>query len=153
MIKTSAGRYYLSYTGGGIQISTSTNHSSWSSDGQVLSGGRSTNPTGPYSDASGVAMTAGGGTLILATHGSVIGPGGQTVMHDSDGDVLVYHYYDGNLNGTAQIGLNHLSWGSTGWPTVVSWRAVVLRSAASVRCCHTAVPRRTPVAGRFGTRG
>jgi arabinan endo-1,5-alpha-L-arabinosidase len=83
--------------------------------------GRSTNPTGPYTDESGVAMTAGGGTLILATHGYVIGPGGQTVMHDSDGDVLVYHYYDGNLNGTAQLGLNHLSWSSTtGWPTVVS---------------------------------
>jgi arabinan endo-1,5-alpha-L-arabinosidase len=83
--------------------------------------GRSTNPTGPYTDESGVAMTSGGGTLILATHGYVIGPGGETVMHDSDGDVLVYHYYDGNLNGTPQLGLDHLSWSSaTGWPTVVS---------------------------------
>ena len=83
--------------------------------------GRSANPTGPYTDESGTAMLSGGGTQILATHGVVIGPGGQTVMHDSDGDILVYHYYDANLNGTAQLGLDHLSWSSsTGWPTVVS---------------------------------
>lgn len=81
---------------------------------------RSANPTGPYTDENGVSATSGGGTQILGTHGFVIGPGGQSVMRDSDGDVLVYHYYDGNLNGTAQLGLNHLSWGSNGWPTVVS---------------------------------
>ncbi|NUR26415.1 MAG: arabinan endo-1,5-alpha-L-arabinosidase [Catenulispora sp.] len=81
---------------------------------------RATSPTGPYVDANGTPATSGGGTQILATHGRVIGPGGQTVMHDSDGDVLVYHYYDGNLGGTAQLGLNHLAWGSNGWPTIVS---------------------------------
>lgn len=79
---------------------------------------RATSPTGPYVDENGVSATSGGGTQILGTHGYVIGPGGQTVMPDSDGDVLVYHYYDGNLGGTAQLGLNHLSWGSNGWPTV-----------------------------------
>lgn len=81
---------------------------------------RATSPTGPYTDESGASTMSGGGTQILGTHSFVIGPGGQTVMHDSDGDVLVYHYYDGNLNGTAQLGLNHLSWGSNGWPTVTS---------------------------------
>lgn len=81
---------------------------------------RATNPTGPYADESGVSTMSGGGTQILGTHGYVIGPGGQSVMHDSDGDVLVYHYYDGNLNGTAQLGLNHLSWGANGWPIVIS---------------------------------
>jgi arabinan endo-1,5-alpha-L-arabinosidase len=79
---------------------------------------RAASPTGPFVDESGNAATSGGGTQILGTHGYVIGPGGETVMHDSDGDVLVYHYYSGNLNGTAQLGLNHLTWGSTGWPTV-----------------------------------
>lgn len=79
---------------------------------------RAASPTGPYVDENGVSATSGGGTQILGTHGYVIGPGGQTVMADSDGDVLVYHYYDGNLGGTAQLGLNHLSWGSAGWPTV-----------------------------------
>ena len=33
--------------------------------------GRATSVTGPYVDASGVALTAGGGTLVLTTHGSV----------------------------------------------------------------------------------
>ena len=81
---------------------------------------RATDPAGPYTDESGHAATSGGGTQILGTHGFVIGPGGQTVLHDGDGDVLVYHYYDGNLGGTAQLGLNHLAWGSNGWPTVVN---------------------------------
>lgn len=81
---------------------------------------RATNPTGPYTDESGVAATSGGGSQILGTHGYVIGPGGQSVLHDNDGDVLVYHYYDGNRGGTAQLGLNHLSWNSNGWPSVVN---------------------------------
>jgi arabinan endo-1,5-alpha-L-arabinosidase len=82
--------------------------------------GRSTKPTGPYVDKNGVALTAGGGTRILSSHGSVIGPGGQSVMHDGDGDVLVYHYYDADLNGTAQLGLSRLAWDSNGWPTAVT---------------------------------
>jgi arabinan endo-1,5-alpha-L-arabinosidase len=82
--------------------------------------GRSTKPTGPYLDKDGVAMTAGGGTRILGSHGYVIGPGGQSVMRDGDGDVLVYHYYDAELNGTAQLGLSHLRWDSAGWPTAVA---------------------------------
>lgn len=81
---------------------------------------RATGPTGPYTDESGASAISGGGTQILGTHGIVIGPGGQSVMHDSDGDVLVYHYYDSNLNGTAQLGLNHLTWGTNGWPTVTN---------------------------------
>jgi arabinan endo-1,5-alpha-L-arabinosidase len=80
--------------------------------------GRSTSPTGPYVDASGTPMMSGGGTQILATHGNVIGPGGQSVMHDSDGDLLVYHYYAGNLNGTPELGINLLGWDSNGWPFV-----------------------------------
>ncbi len=78
--------------------------------------GRSTSPTGPYVDENGTAMMSGGGTQILATHGNVIGPGGQTVMHDTDGDLLVYHYYAANLNGTPELGLNYLDWASNGWP-------------------------------------
>ncbi len=80
--------------------------------------GRSASPTGPYTDESGTLMTNGGGTQILATHGNVIGPGGQSVMHDTDGDLLVYHYYAANLNGTPELGLNLLGWTSAGWPYV-----------------------------------
>lgn len=80
--------------------------------------GRSASPTGPYVDESGTAMMSGGGTQILATHGNVIGPGGQSVMHDTDGDLLVYHYYSASLNGTPELGLNLLDWASSGWPSV-----------------------------------
>ena len=63
----------------------------------------SASPTGPYTDESGAPMLSGGGTQILATHGNVIGPGGQSVMHDTDGDLLVYHYYAANQNGTPAL--------------------------------------------------
>ncbi|MFF8382139.1 arabinan endo-1,5-alpha-L-arabinosidase [Streptomyces kanasensis] len=78
--------------------------------------GRATKPTGPYYDRNGVAMTNDGGTVVMASQGSVIGPGGQDVMPDVDGDVLVYHYYDGRDNGAPKLGLNLLNW-SGGWPT------------------------------------
>ena len=77
--------------------------------------GRSSSVTGPFVDQNNVALTNGGGTLVLGTHGSVIGPGGQDVYTDSDGPILVYHYY------TAQgqkLGINRLSF-SSGWPVVV----------------------------------
>lgn len=77
--------------------------------------GRATSVTGPYYDKSGVAMMNNGGTPVLESHGSIIGPGGQSIMNDSDGDLIVYHYYDGNDNGTPKLGINLLNW-STGWP-------------------------------------
>ena len=58
--------------------------------------GRSTSVTGPYVDRNGTAMTSGGGTQVLAGHGSIHGPGGQAVFADTDADVLVYHYYADN---------------------------------------------------------
>jgi arabinan endo-1,5-alpha-L-arabinosidase len=83
--------------------------------------GRSASPTGPYTDAGGTAMLQGGGTTILATHGSVIGPGGQSVVHDDylgSHDLLVYHYYDSRINGTSSLGINFLDF-SSAFPVVV----------------------------------
>lgn len=80
--------------------------------------GRSAAPTGPYVDRSGTSMLSGGGTMVLETHGSVIGPGGQSVLSDVDGDLLVYHYYDGNAGGTPKLGINLIGWDSAGWPYV-----------------------------------
>ena len=77
--------------------------------------GRASGVTGPYYDKNGVAMTNNGGTPVLESHGSVIGPGGQSIMNDADGDLIVYHYYDGNDNGTPKLGINLLNW-SSGWP-------------------------------------
>ncbi|KAK7439022.1 hypothetical protein VKT23_017728 [Stygiomarasmius scandens] len=77
--------------------------------------GRSSRVDGGYVDQAGVALTAGGGTLVLGSHGNIIGPGGQDIMDDADGPILVYHYY------TAQgsfLGINRLDF-SSGWPVVV----------------------------------
>jgi arabinan endo-1,5-alpha-L-arabinosidase len=81
--------------------------------------GRSSNVTGPYYDRGGVAMPTGGGTIVLSTHGRVVGPGGQTVMHDTDGDILIYHYYDGNNNGRPTLGMNRIAWDDESWPRIV----------------------------------
>jgi arabinan endo-1,5-alpha-L-arabinosidase len=80
--------------------------------------GRSTSITGGYVDRSGVAMTSGGGTEVLSTHGNIIGPGGQSVISDTDHDLLVYHYYDGNAGGLNKLGINFLGYDSSGWPYV-----------------------------------
>ncbi|ORT55735.1 arabinan endo-1,5-alpha-L-arabinosidase [Streptomyces sp. CB03238] len=77
--------------------------------------GRATRVTGPYYDRNGVSMLNNGGTPVLESHGRYIGPGGQSVMADVDGDLLVYHYYDGQDNGTPKLGVNLLNW-SSGWP-------------------------------------
>ncbi|KAJ7982789.1 glycoside hydrolase family 43 protein [Mycena polygramma] len=77
--------------------------------------GRSTSPTGGFVDASGVSLLNGGGTLVLGTHDSIVGPGGQDVMTDTDGPILVYHYY---TSSGSFLGINKLDF-SSGWPVVV----------------------------------
>jgi arabinan endo-1,5-alpha-L-arabinosidase len=78
--------------------------------------GRSTSVTGPYVDRNGTAMTAGGGTQILAAHDAIIGPGHQAVIPDNGSDVLFYHYY--TSSGASFLGINPLGWDSAGWPFV-----------------------------------
>jgi len=80
--------------------------------------GRSTSVTGPYTDKSGLAMLQGGGSIILSTHGNVIGPGGESVMHDTDGDLIDYQYHDANNGGLATLGISLLGWDAQGWPYV-----------------------------------
>lgn len=78
--------------------------------------GRSTSVTGPYVDKDGKPLLEGGGTLLLAGHGRFVGTGGESVFRDKGKDVLAYHYYDAEDNGTPKLGLNELSWTKTGWP-------------------------------------
>jgi arabinan endo-1,5-alpha-L-arabinosidase len=78
--------------------------------------GRSTSVTGPYVDRAGTALTAGGGTQVLAGHGSIHGPGHQAVISDVDADVLFYHYYADS--GASYLGINLLGYDSSGWPFV-----------------------------------
>ncbi|WP_084504189.1 arabinan endo-1,5-alpha-L-arabinosidase [Actinoplanes sp. N902-109] len=78
--------------------------------------GRSTSVTGPFVDRNGTAMTSGGGTQVLASHGSIHGPGHQAVFTDTDADVLVYHYYADS--GASYLGINLIGYDSAGWPFV-----------------------------------
>ncbi|HST80358.1 MAG TPA: arabinan endo-1,5-alpha-L-arabinosidase [Kineosporiaceae bacterium] len=80
--------------------------------------GRSRSITGPYLDRDGTPLTSNGGTTILATHGTIIGPGGQSLLPDTGGDLLIYHYYDGAANGIAKLGINLLGWDTSVWPYV-----------------------------------
>jgi arabinan endo-1,5-alpha-L-arabinosidase len=78
--------------------------------------GRSSSVTGPYVDKAGKALTAGGGTEILAGHGSIHGPGHQAVLADNDADAFFYHYYTDS--GASRLGINLLGYDSAGWPYV-----------------------------------
>jgi arabinan endo-1,5-alpha-L-arabinosidase len=86
--------------------------------------GRSTSPTGPFVDRGGVALTSGGGTILIASHSNIYGPGGASVFTDTGSNgteslpTIVYHYYDGNNNGTPTLGLNRLAFTSDGWPYI-----------------------------------
>lgn len=77
--------------------------------------GRSTSVTGPFVDKAGVQMMSGGGTEVMASHGSIHGPGHQAVFTDKDADVLVYHYY-GN-DGASFLGINLIRYDND-WPVV-----------------------------------
>ena len=51
-------------------------------------------PDGGFVDQAGVALTSGGGTLVLSTHDNIVGPGGQDLMDDGDGPILIYRECD-----------------------------------------------------------
>lgn len=86
--------------------------------------GRSSTVTGPYYDRNGVNMINGGGTVLLESTGRFIGPGHAAIMNDNGTNWFTYHYYDGNNNGDATVGLNRLGWTADGWPSLTNdWSA------------------------------
>ena len=78
--------------------------------------GRADAVTGPYLDKDGKSMLQGGGTLLLGTTGRFIGPGGQEAISTSKGDMLAYHYYDGDDLGVSKLQLSPIRWTADGWP-------------------------------------
>jgi arabinan endo-1,5-alpha-L-arabinosidase len=86
--------------------------------------GRSQTVTGPYYDRGGVNLADGGGTILVSSHDNIYGPGGGSVFTDTGADgsqslpTFVYHYYDGNDNGTPKLGISRLAFTSDGWPYV-----------------------------------
>ena len=71
---------------------------------------------GPYLDRDGKDMRQGGGSLLLATAGRFIGPGGQEAVKTSKGDMIAYHYYDGDAGGVAKLQFSPLDWTPDAWP-------------------------------------
>ena len=76
--------------------------------------GRSSSITGPYVDAAGVPMLHGGGTPLLTGNARWIGPGGESVLQQPDGDIIVFHAYDGTT-GRPSLQISTIDW-SGGWP-------------------------------------
>ncbi|MEU6857635.1 arabinan endo-1,5-alpha-L-arabinosidase [Glycomyces sp. NPDC046736] len=73
--------------------------------------GRSTSPTGPFTDAAGVPLTQGGGTLVLGAHGDYVATGGQSIMNG----LMAYHSY--HEDGHFDLGVEAIEW-SGGWPVL-----------------------------------
>ncbi|KAK3942090.1 glycoside hydrolase, family 43 [Diplogelasinospora grovesii] len=115
-----SGYYYLFFSSG-ICCGYDTSKPATGSEYKIFVC-RSASVSGPFVDAAGKnCVSGGGGTLVLASHDYVYGPGGQGVMADPTyGTVLYYHYANTNIglaDSEYQFGWNTIGW-SSGWPTV-----------------------------------
>jgi arabinan endo-1,5-alpha-L-arabinosidase len=77
--------------------------------------GRSTSMTGGFVDKSGVALTQGGGTLLLGAGNGWVGPGGESVLFNGNRAYLVYHAYAAT-DGHFAVHVSDLTWDASGWP-------------------------------------
>jgi arabinan endo-1,5-alpha-L-arabinosidase len=77
---------------------------------------RSRSVTGPYVDAAGKPMIEGGGTPLLLGNKRWLGPGGESLLQQKDGDIIVFHAYDGT-SGDAYLQISTIAW-VDGWPKV-----------------------------------
>ncbi len=78
--------------------------------------GRSSKVTGPYVDENGTPMCKGGGTQLLSANQRWLGPGGQSVVQRTEGDLLVFHAYDA-VTGKPALQISTIEWNG-GWPHV-----------------------------------
>ena len=79
--------------------------------------GRSKKVTGPYLDNVGRSMLEGGGKMVVATEGNLIGPGHFGHMILSDGIEKMSCHYEADLvqGGRSVLGIRPLLW-KNGWP-------------------------------------
>jgi arabinan endo-1,5-alpha-L-arabinosidase len=61
-------------------------------------------------------MQDGGGTLLLQGNQRWLGPGGESVLQQKDGDIMVFHAYDANT-GAPALQISTIDW-ADGWPHV-----------------------------------
>ncbi|HEY4058873.1 MAG TPA: arabinan endo-1,5-alpha-L-arabinosidase [Kofleriaceae bacterium] len=78
--------------------------------------GRAHDVRGPYVDADGIALLAGGGTLVVTGAGRWKGPGHNAVLRTSSGDYNVYHSYDADAGGTPTLRIAEMQWTADDWP-------------------------------------
>jgi arabinan endo-1,5-alpha-L-arabinosidase len=78
--------------------------------------GRSRSVTGPYADAAGTPMLKGGGTPLLLGNNRWVGPGGESLLQQKNGDIIVFHAYD-RTSGEAYLQISTVAW-VNGWPKV-----------------------------------
>ena len=83
--------------------------------------GRSSTLTGPYLDKSGVAMTEGGGSLLIEKDGKYIGPGHPAVFAEGGRYWFSFHYYDGTREGLPWVEVRRMDL-EAGWPVVTGER-------------------------------
>jgi arabinan endo-1,5-alpha-L-arabinosidase len=76
--------------------------------------GRSKDVTGPYLDAVGKKMSEGGATLLLDANQKWLGPGGESILLQKEGDIIVFHAYDAKT-GIPSLQISTLTW-TGGWP-------------------------------------
>ncbi len=76
--------------------------------------GRSRQVTGPYLDADGKPLLNGSGTQLLTGNSRWLGPGGESVLQQPNGDYLVYHAYDA-VTGKPALQISTITW-EDGWP-------------------------------------
>ena len=76
--------------------------------------GRSHDVTDPYVDADGKPMLHGGGTALLTGNARWFGPGGESILQQPSGDIIVFHAYDGKT-GHPFLQISTIDW-TSGWP-------------------------------------
>jgi arabinan endo-1,5-alpha-L-arabinosidase len=54
--------------------------------------------------------------VVLSATGRFIGPGGQEAVRTSKGEMLAYHYYDGDAAGAAKLQFSPILWSADDWP-------------------------------------
>jgi arabinan endo-1,5-alpha-L-arabinosidase len=76
--------------------------------------GRSKQVTGPYVDQDGRPMLSGGGSELLTGNAKWLGPGGESLLHLANEDLIVFHAYDG-ATGRPALHISTVGW-KDGWP-------------------------------------
>jgi hypothetical protein len=62
--------------------------------------------------------------VLLEGSGRFIGPGHAGIFKENGTNWFTFHYYDGNENGAAKLGLARLDWSADGWPVLsCDWSA------------------------------